>query len=440
MPMLIQNQNGTFVAFVIGNDNSLMKRTCDSTGTWGEWESEGGWHRQIAVAAHQDRRIEVFTLGSKNELWSYRQKTANGQAWEWLSHGDPWWGQISVAPLKDGRLRIFALGSANELWTLTQKSPNGDWEDNWIARGGWWGQIAIAPNGDGSLQVVALGSKNELWSYKLKTNGDWDDTPKQPGGWWSQIAIAPNGDGRLQLFVLGSDKSLWSYTQKTPNGEWEDAPLAFGGVWRSFVAVTQPNRTIAVYALAADTGDTWALRQSAPNVGFDKWQHVEITVKEKDLKSLAKLAKAKDSVSALPGPVSAGLKFRERDLPILAKSTAKTRPSSTRVLSISKFSSTKSTQEQDKGELISIWVDCAQSTGTALGAASAAVAMGAIGNAPGAMIALVGLWAQSTFAGLKCNYAVEKQLEYNKKWGQDPGVREVMRGVDTVPGPWDRTT
>jgi hypothetical protein len=436
MPMLIQNADGTFEAFILGSDHSLQQKSCDATGTWGEWQSRGGWHREIAVAAHKDRRIEVFTLGAKNELWSYRQKAASGKDWEWLTHGDGWWGRIAVAPLKDGRLRLFALGAANEPWTLTQKVPNGDWEDKWVAPGGWWGPFEIAANKDGGLQVAAIGSKNELWSYRLKPDGGWDPSPKALGGWWSDVGIAPNEDGRLQLFLLGSQKELWTWTQKSADGDWEDKPAVLGGVWRSFAVVTQPNQTIAVYALAAEEGDLWALRQSTPNAGFDKWQRVEVGLSDDDLK---RLEKARATPAGLPGPLDVRLEFRDRPLPAPAKKDG-ARASEVRVMGdAGSDADKKTTQEKERRALATQWASCGLAVAATVGAATKAVVAGIAKNVPGVIQALAQVGTYGTSAGLICNDTVKSQQEYNSKWGEGPGVKEVMSGVDTTQGPWDRT-
>jgi hypothetical protein len=61
-----------------------------ATATWNAWSSLGGdLTSDIAVAANEDFRLEVFARGIDNALWHNSQLSAGGPAWSgWTSLGE----------------------------------------------------------------------------------------------------------------------------------------------------------------------------------------------------------------------------------------------------------------------------------------------------------------------------------------------------------------
>jgi hypothetical protein len=114
MASMIQNKDGRWELFAIDVDKALLHKWTDITGTWTDWASLEGSHKQIAVAANKSGTLEVFSIGESNELFHRWQLTPGG-AWNaegWVSLGGSH-KQIEVAANKSGALEVFAIGESN---------------------------------------------------------------------------------------------------------------------------------------------------------------------------------------------------------------------------------------------------------------------------------------------------------------------------------------
>ncbi|MGH9987984.1 MAG: hypothetical protein ACRD8W_28935, partial [Nitrososphaeraceae archaeon] len=119
-PVVIANSDGRLQAFVVGTNNALYYKTQTSAGssTWSSsWTPLGGGIKadtSPAVARNSDGKLQVFVVGTNNQLYYKTQTTAGGSTWStsWTSLGgtlrentDP-----AVVPNSDGRLEAFVMG------------------------------------------------------------------------------------------------------------------------------------------------------------------------------------------------------------------------------------------------------------------------------------------------------------------------------------------
>jgi hypothetical protein len=245
---LAMNSDGRLQAFVVGTNNALYYRTQSSpnSNTWSSsWTSLGGGIKadsSPAVAINNDGRLQVFAVGTNNQLYYKTQSSPNSNTWSsaWTSLGgglrantDP----IGIAN-DDGRLQVFAVGTNNQLYYKTQSSPNSNTWSSWTSLGGGIkadSSPAVAINNDGRLQVFVVGTNNQLQYRAQSTPGSstWSSAWTSLGGGLrantDPIGIA-NDDGRLQVFAVGTNNQLYYKTQSSPNSNtWSSAWTSLGG-------------------------------------------------------------------------------------------------------------------------------------------------------------------------------------------------------------------
>ena len=246
---IAMNNDGRLQVFVVGTNNQLYYKTQSSpnSNTWSSaWTSLGGGIKadtSPAVARNSDGKLQVFVVGANNQLYYKTQSSPNSNTWSsaWTSLGgglrantDP----IAIAN-NDGRLQVFVVGTNNQLYYKTQSSPNSNtWSSAWTSLGGGIKadtSPAVARNSDGMLQVFVVGTNNQLQFRAQTTAGSstWSSAWTSLGGGLrantDPIGIA-NNDGRLQVFVVGTNNQLYYKTQSSPNSNtWSSAWTSLGG-------------------------------------------------------------------------------------------------------------------------------------------------------------------------------------------------------------------
>jgi hypothetical protein len=151
-------------------------------------------------------------IGTLYHKW---QTSAGGSTWSpysSLSGNIASDTDLAIAMNNDGRLQVFVVGTNNQLYYKTQSAPNSDtWSTAWTSLGGGLrantDPIGIA-NNDGRLQVFVVGTNNQLY-YKTQSSPNsstWSLAWTSLGGGLrdnSNPAVVPNVDGRLDAFVVG---------------------------------------------------------------------------------------------------------------------------------------------------------------------------------------------------------------------------------------------
>ena len=215
------NSDGRLQVFVVGTNNQLYNKvqTATDSSTWTGWTSLGGGVKSDttpAVARNGDGRLQVIVVGTSNQLYYKTQTSPGSSTWSssWTSLGgglragtDP----IAIAN-DDGRLQVFVVGTNNAVYYKTQTSPNSaTWSSSWTSLGGGVKadtSPAIARNTDGRLQVFIVGTNNQL-QYRAQTSPNsntWSSSWTSLSGTLrggTDPAVIANSDGRLQVFVIG---------------------------------------------------------------------------------------------------------------------------------------------------------------------------------------------------------------------------------------------
>jgi hypothetical protein len=176
-PIVIENDDGRLQAFVVGTNNQLYYKTqtaADSS-TWTGWTSLGGGIKadtSPSVPRNSDGRLQVFVGATNNQLYYKTQTSAGGSTWSssWTSLGgglrsntDP----IVIAN-SDGRLQVFVVGTNNQLYYKTQASAGSStWSSSWISLGGGIKPVQVLRG----IQIVGCRGLSQVPIINSITNG-----------------------------------------------------------------------------------------------------------------------------------------------------------------------------------------------------------------------------------------------------------------------------
>jgi serine protease len=247
------------------------------------WNSLGGvLNSAPAVGRNADGRMEVFVLGTDQQLWHISQ-TAPSNGWGGWSPVRPsriatLTGLPVVIHNDDRRLEVFARGSDNAIYHIWQTAPNNGFAAGWDRLGGnCTSDPVVGINSDGRLEAFVRWSDASVHHYwQMWTNGGWYTFGWQSLGGYIQgaPAVGRNQNGRLEVFVRGSDDGYYSKGQITPGGGWADwGRLRMGRLIGDPVVALHSSGRLVVFGQGFDNG-LWCIWQTAPNSGwtaFD-WQ------------------------------------------------------------------------------------------------------------------------------------------------------------------------
>jgi len=199
--------------------------------------------KQIAVAQNLGGRLEIFYVGTNNELYH------NWQLQPGISDNSNWAGetrfaknsakQVAVAQNADGRLEIFYVGTNNDLFHNWQLEPGVSDPWNWAGETRFPGdsakQIAVAQNADGRLEIFYVGTNNELyhnWQMipSISDDSNWAGETRFPQDSAKQVVVAQNSNRRLEVFYVGTNDDLYHNWQVDQNSMWTDLDGAGGSV------------------------------------------------------------------------------------------------------------------------------------------------------------------------------------------------------------------
>jgi hypothetical protein len=246
------------------------------------WTGLGGlFNGAIAMATNSDGRLQAFTRGTDNALWTISQTAPDGAWSTWTSIGGVLDSDPAVGVDSDGRLQVFVLGSDGSLWTIAQTSPGADLS-GWQALGNTLtGAPSVATNSDGRLQVFARGSDNALWTIsQASAGGTWNSWLSLGGVLRDSATPAiTNTNGSMEVFVIGSDDAVWHRWQNSPSGyDWSGwnslgrpasfrRPLSHGRPRRGGITTVRPvinksNGLVDLVGLGTDNS-LWSLSHVA---------------------------------------------------------------------------------------------------------------------------------------------------------------------------------
>jgi hypothetical protein len=183
-----------------------------------DWTPLYGGAKALAVGKNINSQLEVFCIGTTNQVYHQWQNSPNGSFnGTWYSIGGSA-QSIAVGTEQDGHLDVFARWTDGTTRYIKQVYGSAYWTGpGWVNLGGWAqpGSVNVASNADGRLEVFVIGGDHHVYnSWQSNPNGSFNGfTSANLGGWLSQIAVGKDGDGRLRVVGIGSDGGVYECPQ-----------------------------------------------------------------------------------------------------------------------------------------------------------------------------------------------------------------------------------
>jgi len=184
----------------------------------------------IVSAANQDRRAEVFGLGTNGHVY---------HRWELPTGGWSDWTENIVGNFSDLRVqrasgRLFLVGvDQGEVVIRAQNAAGSAWSDATLRTGTDLRRVAVATDQAGRIRVVAIGGSGDLRTMHSLNSApqprveDWSAWQPIGGEKLARIELSQDGDGRMTLAATGTDGSVYLAQQvgNSPQVDWGDWPL-----------------------------------------------------------------------------------------------------------------------------------------------------------------------------------------------------------------------
>lgn len=232
------NRDGRIEVFAVAPDGMLWHiwQTAPSNG-WSQWAPMPAGNRLpdgVALAgtplvlrnAHDD--LEVFALGSNDEIWHMYETAGGWSGWE--SRGGPVLSPPSGGRNFDGRLQLFAQfrdnGAMRHAYQRVQGGLWSGWEHDYQLP--MHGVPATATNVDGRLEVMVLGPDNRVYhTWQDHPGSDFGALEPMDGSEGAGQVATGSQDGRVLLWARGADGSLLCTNEGTNWPTWEQwsAPI-----------------------------------------------------------------------------------------------------------------------------------------------------------------------------------------------------------------------
>jgi hypothetical protein len=259
-----------------GENGEVYSDPCCWQGWQGLPASPVAMQPGAVVAENGDGQMQVFAVGTDQQMYDTWQETAGGTWSSWQALGGVWPGQLAVGTEADGSLDVFAVGSDGQLFHQSQTGAVGSLTSSWTSLGGSvMGTPAVGQDADGRLEVFVVSSENgPLEDFWESSGGTW--TESSLGGSWSSSAtpsVVGNLDGRLQVFITTNGWQLYDAWQVVAGGGWSTWQ-ALGGTWANAVkgisAILNQDGEIQLFA-RGDDGYLYNAWQQGPGGGFTGW-------------------------------------------------------------------------------------------------------------------------------------------------------------------------
>jgi hypothetical protein len=288
----VANTDGRLDRFAFSTDGALWRNT-QLTGTnpgWTGWNSlAGGYYLNSPTAArNQDGRIQVFSRGPSNTVYTGAQVQAGSSLWadllllRWLPEPNLNFASPAIVMNSSGQLEIFTRSVNNTVWNARQKTPGSpDWSD-WSYLQGSTSDLALSSpepvavsNQDGRLAVFIQGVNNELLFNWQASGGLWATR-------WTDMnattafrpAVIKNSNGQLVVIVVSADQQIRYSLQQAPNvntwSAWSQIPAA-SIVSSPVLILDQTNR---IQLFAQTSGNTLKRTVQATDGTWGNWQAV----------------------------------------------------------------------------------------------------------------------------------------------------------------------
>jgi surface antigen len=272
------NADGEIELFGVGTDNKVYwtQQTAPNTDSWTNWGAINADVDSVAAGVAADGSIYEFGVASNGSVYYRYQETPGLNDWSDEQSIDAnVAGPISVATNPDGTMELYAVGTNEELyWTR----EDGDNEASW----GNWGEInagaigsAATENEDGRLSEFIVGTNDEVYYRDQGTAGedDYGDEQSIASTVNGQIAAVTNPtDGSIELFATGTNGDIYWTRQSTPSTDtWNNWGEINAGA-TSLAAAVNEDGSVEEFTIGSN-GEVYYRYQETP--GEDDWSDEE---------------------------------------------------------------------------------------------------------------------------------------------------------------------
>jgi hypothetical protein len=246
-PVVTQNVQGNLEVFIVHEDMfSKSFRLHHFIVDGAMLPSLGGrWspNARPILEMTNDGTLVAFLIGQDRQLYfRYQLSMLNNREWsdDWIRLGGPSetdppeyrFSDPAIAIDNEGRLNVFFIdskyGTLQHYYKKTRDVEKSEWIQGMNLEGNWHSRrrIAVARNQDNRLEVFIVGTDGRLyhrWQTIKNNDGSWqwfmNWVPFEKHTWpqYSNPLIVQNQDGRLEVFMIGSDGRLYHKWQTTPS-------------------------------------------------------------------------------------------------------------------------------------------------------------------------------------------------------------------------------
>jgi len=255
-----RNTDGTVEVFWIAAGGAIQHARQTQAG-WSAESALGGLAKKLAIGANADGRLELFYVGTNDQLFHRVQLPTGGWSGE-IAFGAAA-TELAVGRNADGRLEVIYAAPGGALDHAWQLAPNGNWSAA-SALGGAAKDIEVGANADGRLEVFYIGTNNLLYHRVQLPAGGWS-AELAFGVSASDLAVGRNPDGRLELFIAGGGAAIQHAWQTAPNSNWS-AISALGGAAKKLTVGPNADGRLEVFYVG--TNDQLFHRVQLPTGGW----------------------------------------------------------------------------------------------------------------------------------------------------------------------------
>ncbi len=230
---LCQSQGGALDLFVVGSKNEILHFRQSTLGN--AWTSitpapfAGTKVEQLSAVTDSLGNLQLVAVATNGHISRQRQ-APDGINWNSAQSLGQSGKQVAIAanPNNSNLLEIFFIDQHNVISHLRQQNAADDVH-------GWGAstplltskptakEFVVTQNVDGRLEIFAIDTNTHLfhiWQVSNLDTTQWSDKTRFAGDAAKQISVTLNEDGRLETFYIGTDDNLYHNWQSISTGNW----------------------------------------------------------------------------------------------------------------------------------------------------------------------------------------------------------------------------
>ena len=219
-----QYQDGRLAVAYIGSDTAVYQtiQAAPSSAAWGGAQQVfDSFFTYVLLLGTSGGRLSRILLDLNSRFTVASQLSANSAQWTGVDYVNvnDFAKQVTAGVNADGTLEIFYVGTNNNLYHNRQLAPySSSWDGETHFPSASAQQVVVAQNQSGTLEIFYVGMNNYLYhNWQTAPNSTaWVGEMRISNDSARQIAAARNVDGRLEIFYVGTDLKIYHNAQTTP--------------------------------------------------------------------------------------------------------------------------------------------------------------------------------------------------------------------------------